>query len=185
MNLDDRIDNALGLTDAAVDFSLRSLDEKVAASLELRDNPAVQVAGQFSQQQPSAALPQLSEVLTQLALKQVNEALNKSTAINDPMEAENERLRRQKENLDLQLQIQEKTQQLQQMQQPQQGGMPPQGADQGGMPPQGAMGPMDAMGGPDQAAQAGAMPYAPQDMGQGQSPDADLMEQLRQALGQR
>jgi hypothetical protein len=182
-----RIEGAIGLTRNAVNRGLVSTREKIAASLDLRDNPAIQIAGQYGQQQPSAALPQLTENLTQLALKQVSEALNKSTAINDPMEAENERLRRQKENLTLQLDIQEKTQQLQAAQQPQQpqGGMPPGGdPSQGGGQPQGAGGPMDAMGGPDQAAMMGGMPPGGGGGQGGQMPpqDYDIMEQLRNAV---
>jgi len=170
-----KIDMALGFDHSLIDNELASVDQKIAAALDLRDNPAVQVAGQYGQQQPSAGLPQLNELLTQLALKQTQEALNKSTAVNDPMVAENERLRRQKENLDLQVQIQEKQQQLQQMQMPQ--GQP--GAQPGAQPgmPQG---PMAAAGGPDQAAQMGAVPYS--ENGQMPPEDFDLLEQLRNTV---
>ena len=119
MSIDDKVFGTLGLVDnvkKALEYESLSLEEKVAGVLDLKDNPAIQTAGQFGQQQPSAALPQLTESLTQLAMQQVQEEMNKSTAINDPMEAENERLRRQLENLQLQDQIAELTAKQQQAQ---------------------------------------------------------------------
>jgi hypothetical protein len=192
MSIDDKVLGTLGLVDnvkKALEYESLSLDEKVAAMLDLKDNPAIQTAGQFGQQQPSAALPQLTESLTQLAMKQVQEEMNKSTAINDPMEAENERLRRQLENLRLQDQIAElqaKQQQQQQAAQPQPQGAPPPQAMGGGGAPAGGM-PGGEAGGmpPDLAAMYGAVPPQGPEQGQQQQGGGqmDAMEMLRQAAG--
>lgn len=179
MNLDDKVFGVLGLRDNAqvlIEDSFRSLDEKIASIIDLKDNPVVQTAGMFSQQQPSAALPQLTENLTQLALQQVQEEMNKSTAVNDPMEAENERLRRQKENLQLQKEIQELQQEMQAGQAPQ--GAPPPGAPAGGMPG-GQAGGMP----PDMAAMYGAIPPEQQGAAPAAEGQQDPMEMLRQAAG--
>ena len=112
----ERVMSVLGRDDRVMSSVFRSTQDKVAAVLDLKDNPIVQVAGMFSQQQPSAALPQLTESLTQLALQKTQEEINKSTAVNDPMEAENDRLRRQLENLKLQDEIQTLTTKQQQAQ---------------------------------------------------------------------
>ena len=189
MSMDDRVFGVLGLVDnvkKALDYESLSLDEKVASFLDLKDNPAIQTAGEFGQQQPSAALPQLTESLTQLAMQQVQEELNKSTAINDPMEAENERLRRQKENLQLQAEIAELNAKMQAAQQP------PPGAAPGGAPaPDPSMGaPAGGMPGgqpqmpQDMAGMYGAVPPQGADQGQGGGGQPmDTMEMLRQAAG--
>lgn len=186
--IDKRINLALGLDHDLIDHTLSSVSEKIAAVLDLRDNPAVQVAGQYGQQQPSAALPQLNELLTQLALKQTQEALNKSTAVNDPMVAENERLRRQNENLDLQLQIQQKQFELQQLQAMQEQAAQGQAAQGQAMPGQAAQ----AQATQAQAMQGQAMPgamgpadqqYDATQLGAQEIPeDFDMMEQLRQLV---
>jgi len=182
----ERVMSILGHENRVMNSVFRSTHSKVAAVLDLKDNPIVGVAGQFSQQQPSAALPQLSESLTQLALQKVQEEMGKSTAVNDPMEAENERLRRQLENLRLQNQLAEETAKQQQAQQPQQpaapqggGGMPP--APAGGMPGGEQQMP------PDMAAMYGAGPGPEQGGGGGEMGGEDMggdpMEAIRQALG--
>lgn len=187
MDMDSRVFGALGLVDNAkkeIEYGSLSLDEKVATFLDLKDNPAVATAGQFGQQQPSAALPQLTESLTQLAMQQVQEALGKSTAINDPMEAENERLRRQKENLVLQKEIAE----LQQASAPAEPGaaageaagaaMPGMGAPAGGMPGGEAQMP------PDMAGMYGALPPPGPEQGMpAEGGQPDTLEMLRQAAG--
>jgi len=194
MNMDDRVFGVLGLQDnvkKAIEYDSLSLDEKVASFLDLKDNPAIQTAGQFGQQQPSAALPQLTESLTQLAMKQVQEELNKSTAINDPMEAENERLRRQKENLQLQKDIADLTAALQPQQAPPSpaaaaGQQAAQGGGGGGGAPAGGM-PGGQVGGmpQDMAAMYGAVPPQGPDQGGGGggAGPMDTLEMLRQAAG--
>lgn len=177
LSIDDKIDGVLGLRDNVTTHGLTTLHEKISALLELRDNPVVGVAGQFSQQQPSAALPQLSEALTQLASKQVQEELAKSTAVSDPLEAELDRKRKQLESLKLDREIAELTAAAQQQQQ--QAAQMPQGAP-AGMPPDARPGtpPTDPTG------QYGTMPMpgGPSPMpGGGTAPD--MMAQLRHALG--
>lgn len=186
MSAHERIMGILGDVDRVESEVFTGTDAKIAAILDLKDNPIVGVAGQFGTQQPSAALPQLTEALTQLALKQTQDELNKSTAINDPMAAENERLRRQVENLELQ----KKLQALQAPPPPPPGpqgpqGGPPPGPQGGGMPPAPAGG---MPGGQpqmpqDMAGMYGAAPQPQQGMPpMGMDMGGDPMEQLRAAL---
>lgn len=182
MNTIDRIDGILGIK-SNFDSGLRTTEEKVAAALDLRDNPAVQVAGAYSQQQPSQALPQLSEQLTQLALKDVQEALNKGQTINDPLEAENERLSRQKRNLELNIEIAEKTKQLQELQNPQ-----PQPAAQAPAappPPQQAQDMQGTNPANPMMQQFGAAPQPMPGQGGEEQGGDDIMELIRQAVSGR
>ena len=176
-----RIQSILGDADRVESEVFSDTDAKIAGILDLKDNPIVGVAGQFGTQQPSAALPQLTEALTQLALKQTQDELNKSTAINDPMAAENERLRRQVENLELQ----KKLQALQAPPAPPAAPAAPQGGAPAPVPPAPAGG---MPGGQPQMPQDMAAMYgaAPQPGGQpgpemGGQPQ-DPLEQLRAAL---
>jgi len=111
---------------------------RVKAALDLGQNPALQTAGQLSMQQPSPALPQVNELMTQLAMKQLQEELNKSTEVNDPVEAENESLRRQVENLRLKKELLEKQQEMGALAPQQQGAAPAPPPAEGGMPPDSA-----------------------------------------------
>jgi len=98
---------ALPVTERMFPPVLSVTDKIKLAELELRDNPILNVAAQFSQQQPSQMLPQLTEALTQMALMKTQEEMQKTNLINDPVEAENASLRRQLENADLKMRLQE------------------------------------------------------------------------------
>ena len=181
-NSHDRILAVLGKKDRVMDNVFTSTEDKISSVLDLKDNPAVQVAGMFAQQQPSAALPQLSEALTQLALQGAQEEINKSTAVNDPMEAENDRLRRQKNNLQLQKEIGE-------LQAEMQAPPPPAGAGAEMGAPAGGMPGGEAQMPPEMAGAYGAAPALPAPApapapGAGADENAnDPMAALRSAVG--
>ena len=127
-----------------------SVFARVKEALELAQNPVLGTAGQLAAQQPSPALPQVNELMTQLAMKQLQEEMNKSTEVNDPVEAENVSLRRQLENMRLKKELMEIQQEFAAAQ-----GQAPMGA-----PPEAAMAGAPAEGGmPPEQEQAAAPPF--------------------------